>query len=119
MSTDRDRELTPAIQGAVDELQGLIRGRYPLADFAISSGEDDPEAVHLNTTVDVEDPDEVMDLVIDKVLELQIEQGLPVHVIPLRPLHRVLDEMHAQASSRTRHRHQTLLDDVAPRSRSR
>ena len=29
-------------------------------------------------------PDDVMDLVADRLLELQVDQGLPVHVVPLR-----------------------------------
>jgi hypothetical protein len=28
--------------------------------------------------------------VIDRVMELQVEEGLPIHVIPLRPIARVL-----------------------------
>jgi hypothetical protein len=85
-----EREISPQLQQALEELQGLIQKRYPTATFAVSRGEDDPESIHLVTTVDVEDTDAVLDVVIDRVLQLQVEAGLPVHVIPVRPIERVL-----------------------------
>jgi len=85
-----EREISPQMQHALEELQGLIQKRYPTATFAVSRGKDDPESIHLVTTVDVEDTDAVLDVVIDRVLQLQIEAGLPVHVIPVRPIERVL-----------------------------
>jgi hypothetical protein len=36
-------------------------------------------------TVDVEDTDAVVDVYIDRLVTLQIEEGLPVYVVPLRP----------------------------------
>ena len=48
-----------------------------------------PEVTHLTTTVDVDDPDEVVDLVIDRMLELTIDEGIPVYVIPIRTPERV------------------------------
>jgi hypothetical protein len=80
------------IQQAISELEGLIRSRYPSATFAVGIG-DDPEGVYLVPTVDVEDTDVVMDVVIDRLLQLQIDEGLPVYVVPIRPLERVLAEM--------------------------
>jgi hypothetical protein len=80
------------IQRAISELKGLISSRYPMATFAVSLG-DDPEGVYLTATVDVEDTDAVMDVVIDRLLELQVDEGLPVYVVPIRPLERVLAEM--------------------------
>jgi hypothetical protein len=77
-------KLDDAVQQAVDELRGLILQRYPDATFDIQRGPDDPEAVLLITIVDLDDPDEVMDLVIDRMMELQIEHGAPVFVVPLR-----------------------------------
>src|SRR5436305_349516 len=86
-------EHIPHIQQALDELQRMILQHYPDATFAVSRGEDDPKSIHLNATVDVEDTDEVLDVVIDRVLDLQVEEGLPIHVIPLRPIGRVLEEL--------------------------
>ncbi|MAG35180.1 MAG: hypothetical protein CL878_02885 [Dehalococcoidia bacterium] len=41
-------------------------------------GEDDPEAIHLDATANVEDLEEVVDVVIDRVVELQLEEELPI-----------------------------------------
>lgn len=85
----------PRIQRAVEELKGLIHNRYPSATFEVFEGED-PEGVYLRTTVDIEDRDEVIDTVIDRSLEIQIDEGLPVYVIVVQPLERVLKEMESQ-----------------------
>jgi hypothetical protein len=80
---------SPQMHEALIELEGMIRERYPTAIFAVGPGEDDPDAVHLTAIVDVDDPDEVMDLVVDRVMELQAEAALPLHVIPIRTPERV------------------------------
>jgi hypothetical protein len=76
-------------QGAVEELQGLIQQHYPAATFEVQRGQDDPEAIHLVTTVDLEDTDAVFDLVLDRMMDLQIEADVPVFVVPVRPPERV------------------------------
>jgi hypothetical protein len=40
--------------------------------------------VHLIAAVDVDDLDDVTDLVIKRMMEIQIEDGLPIFVIPTR-----------------------------------
>ena len=84
MTREREPRLTAKMQGAVGELEELIRGRYPDASFRVVRSPDDGRSVHLLATVDVEDRDEVMDLVVDRVMQLQIEDGLPLHVVPVR-----------------------------------
>lgn len=74
----------PRIAAAVAELEALIKDHYPTARFAVGPAPDEPDAVHIIATVDLDDPDEVADLVMDRMLTLQIEEGLPVHVIPIR-----------------------------------
>ncbi len=93
----------------------MLQQRYPDATFEVAPGEDNPEGVHLITTVDVEDTDQVLDLVMDRVLELQIEAGLPVHVIPEQPLTQVLDEIR---HPRPRVTPRIELDTIAPLTRS-
>src|SRR3989344_5690124 len=78
---------------AIEELKGIVRERYPTATFEIARLEDDPTAWQLITTVDIENPHDVMDIVVDRVLTMQIEENIPVHVIPIRPLERVLEEL--------------------------
>ena len=80
----------PRIVAAVDELTRLITGRYPDAQIDVSEG-DDPDGVYLTATIDIDDPDEVTDLVIDRTMALQIKEELPVYVVPIRPISRVMD----------------------------
>ena len=54
----------------------------------------------LVTTVDLDDPDEVGDLVVDRVAELVAEEHIPVHVIPVRTPERIKAALAQQASSR-------------------
>ena len=51
--------------------------------------------------VDVEDPDAVLDVVLERVLELRVEAGVPVHVIPLRPPERVVHTLQHQRTHPT------------------
>src|SRR3954471_15205810 len=73
----------PRMRAAITELEDLIRSQYPEATFTVSHGTDDPEAIHIYATVDLEDTEPVVDLVLERELELLAEEGLLVHVIPL------------------------------------
>src|SRR5712691_3264729 len=59
------------------------------------------EGVYLVTTVDIADTDEVIDVIGDRLVELQVDEGLPIYVTPLRPIQRVIAELRQreQASS--------------------
>jgi hypothetical protein len=89
----------PRMQEAIMELQGLIRQHYPNTAFEVVHG-DDPMGMYVLATVDVEDTEAVVDVYIDRLLELQIDAGLAVYVVPVRPLARVLDS--ADAGNRER-----------------
>ena len=80
---------TPHMQAAIMELQGLILQHYPNTTFDVVHG-DDPTGIYVLATVDVEDTEAVVDIYIDRLLELQIDAGLTVYVVPVRPLARVL-----------------------------
>ncbi len=69
-------------------MQEVIQRHYPTATFAIDQG-DDPEGWYMTAMVDVDDPDEVVNIVIDRLMELQVDDGLPVYVIPVRTPQRV------------------------------
>ncbi len=86
----------PRIQEAVEELRRLIAGRYPDARFDVFE-RDDPEGVRLRATVDIEDTDEVMDVVLDALYDIQVERGLPVYVVTEQPLPRVAEQLRARA----------------------
>jgi hypothetical protein len=87
-------------RAAVDELQQMILARYRTATFQVSRSQDDPRAVHLTTIVDLDDPGEVLDLVIDRVIDFQVDEDIPVHVIPMPTPSRILAEMSARERRR-------------------
>jgi hypothetical protein len=80
---------TPQMQAAIMELQGLILQHYPDTTFKVVHG-DDPTGIYVLATVDVEDTEAVVDVYVDRLLELQIDAGLTIYVVPVRPLARVL-----------------------------
>lgn len=89
----------PCVVAALAELQALITARYPSAVFSVARGED-PDGVYLTATVDVEDTDEVVDTFIDRMVTMQIEEGLPVYVLPIRPPDRVVTMLHGRQPAR-------------------
>jgi hypothetical protein len=78
------KELDERVRQAVAELRATILERYPAATFVLTRSPDDPRSIHLEAIADVDDPDEVGDLVIDRVVEMQAEEGISIHVIPLQ-----------------------------------
>lgn len=84
------------MQAAVDALRDLICQKYPGTTFQVMRDWDEPENVNLIATVDVDDPDEVLDLVDERLEQFQVEERIPVHVIPIRTPERVLAEMEAR-----------------------
>lgn len=89
------------IMQALGEVQALIQRRYPTASFFITEGED-PVGMYLTATVDVDDTDEVVDVFIDRLLELQVDERLPIYVLPVRPIERVLHDLRTPRSVRPR-----------------
>jgi hypothetical protein len=93
-------ELEPARTRAVGGLTGMIRARYPGTRFRVRPGVDDPETTYLVATVDIDDPDEVLDLVMDRLVRLQGEDRLPISVLPIHTPERVARTMHQAAAAR-------------------
>src|SRR4051794_6209567 len=103
MENERGLLNDPRIKEAVEELQRLITGRYPGAQFDVfvrDDPSDDPKGVRLQATVDVEDLDDVMDTVIDALYDIQVERGLPVYIVTQQPLSRVAEELRARGKHR-------------------
>jgi len=92
MKTENPIRLTPRMKEAIDELKGLITARFSQATFVVEEGFD-PEGVYLVTTVDIADTDDVIAVIGDRLVELQVDEGLPVYVTPLRPIERVVAEL--------------------------
>lgn len=96
MTAERRPETDPRVQAALSHLQALLEAHFPQATFMIVRG-DDPEGVYLVVTVDVEDTDAVLDVVIDDLFHLQVEELLPIYVMPALPLSRVAARVDARA----------------------
>ena len=100
MTLEHNTPPDPRIDVAVAELADLVRRRYPTATFEVTQ-EEDPDGTYLTATVDVEDTDEVIDVVIQRLLELEIEEELPVYFVPVRPLSRIAEQrQHTSPASR-------------------
>lgn len=80
------------LDAAIAEMKALIMARYPDAAFDIALGED-PVGTYLTATVDVDDTDEVFDVVVERLLEMQVEELLPLYVIPVRPIDRIMADL--------------------------
>lgn len=75
----------PRMAAAIKEITEMILRSYPGTSFTVDfDAEEQQEAVFVTAVVDVDDPDEVVDCFIDRVLTLQIDEGLPLHIIPIR-----------------------------------
>ena len=82
----------PRMSAAIAEMEERILARYPDATFEVATGED-PDGIYLTATVDIDDTDEVFDLIVGRLLEMQVEESLPLYVLPVRPIGRVLADL--------------------------
>jgi hypothetical protein len=83
-------QLSPSMETAVDMIERLVTGRFPDATFEPGYGED-PEGIHLTVTVDREDMGDVVDLSIDRLVNMQVEEHLPLYVVPVPTIKRSLE----------------------------
>jgi hypothetical protein len=70
------------MQHAITEVQARIRAVYPDATFRLIEGED-PPGFYLDAYTDAEDAFAVLDLVSDWLVDLSVNEGVHLHVIPL------------------------------------
>ncbi len=113
MRTEHDLNLDRPMERAIEQLKAAITEQYPQAAFVIVRGEDS-DGIYLKTIVDLEDVDQVVDSIRDKLYELQVERALPIYVVPLQPIDRVLKEL-----SRPRQRSRPRIDWQAQPSPAR
>jgi hypothetical protein len=102
------------MQRAIAELEQAISAQYPSASFEVVQAEDDPHIIHLITTVDVDDPDEVGDLVIDRVAQLVAEEHLPIHVIPVQTPERIQAAVAERRAAARPARSISLVKHISP-----
>src|SRR5215208_2353585 len=89
--------ITPRAQAALDELQALIAAHFPQATFAVEKGYE-PAGIYLVATVDIDDTDEVVEVFIDRLVDVQVEDRIPVYVTVHQPWERVIAQLREQQS---------------------
>jgi hypothetical protein len=92
------RSLAPRMQRAIDELSSMILASYPQAQFEVRPHPEEPSTTLLVATVDVEDLDEVLDLVFERMEQPRIEDDVPILVLPIHPIERVAAMLAARAN---------------------
>jgi hypothetical protein len=70
------------LQRVMTEAQARIRAVYPEAIFRLVEGED-PPGFYLDAYTDAEDAFAVLDLVSDWLIDVSVNDGVHLHVIPL------------------------------------
>jgi hypothetical protein len=70
------------VQHAIAEVEARIRAVYPEATFRLVEGED-PIGLYLDAYTDAEDAFAVLDLISDWLVDLSVNAGVHLHVIPL------------------------------------
>ncbi len=79
MTAERSIVIDEPMQEAINELKGMIRDKFPTAVFAAAPGED-PAGIYLDATVDTDEVDEVLDVVRERLFQLQVDEGLPIYM---------------------------------------
>jgi hypothetical protein len=70
------------MQRVIAEVEARILAVFPEATFRLVEGED-PVGLYLDAYTDVEDAFAVLDLVSDWLVDLSVNAGVHLHVIPL------------------------------------
>ncbi len=71
----------PRMQAAIAEMQAIISERHPTATYSVRPVGDMP-GIWMIATVDLDDADDIIDFFSDRLLEIQLTEGLPLHVLP-------------------------------------
>jgi hypothetical protein len=66
----------------VDELKKTILERHPEATFELGPGGENPTAIFLDAYVDLDDPFEILDEIGERVVDIQVDEGVPLFVMP-------------------------------------
>ena len=91
--------ITPRMECAIDEMKGLIAARFPDATFVVYQGYESV-GIYLEAQVDIDDTDEVMEVFSDRLVDLQVDEGLPLYVVPTQPIERVIAQLEEQQQGR-------------------
>jgi hypothetical protein len=90
-------KVDPRMQAAIDELEQMVLARYPSTTFEVGGDPEGGDAVFVRAVVDVDDPDEVTAIVIDRMVDLLVDEGLPVYIVAVRsPIHEAAERQRQQ-----------------------
>lgn len=101
MTVEQEHSTDAKMQAAVAELQELIRSHYPSTTFTVGEAED-PDGVYMRAVVDVDDTDEVIAVFLDRLVDLQVKDELPIYVVPVRTPERIAAFQQRQHDARSR-----------------
>jgi len=87
---DADGNVNERARAAIDELKHSILSRHSDATFIVHPGFDDPRSISLEVYVDLDDPHQILEEIIDRVVDIQVDEGIPLHVLPLHTPERAL-----------------------------
>lgn len=82
----RGKRLIREARVYVEELQNRILQRFPDATFRTYHRYEPVEGIYIDVYVDTDNGFEVLDLVNDRAVDILIETGIPIYVIPLQGL---------------------------------
>jgi len=68
---------------AAEELKATILAKYPDAQFNLTRAPDDPHLWLLWTFADVDDPEEVSWLVVERAVDMLAEDHIPIQVVSM------------------------------------
>ncbi len=88
MTIEQSPLTDPKMQAAIAELQNLILDHYPTATFTVGAAED-PEGIYMRAVMDIDDTDDVIALILDRLVDLQVQDELPLYVVPVRTPERI------------------------------
>jgi hypothetical protein len=72
----------PRLQEVITEAQARIVSVYPEAKFQLRAGQE-PAGIYLDAYTNADDGFCVLELVSDWLVDLSVEEGLDLHVVPL------------------------------------
>ena len=103
--------ITPRAQAALDELQAMIAARYPEAAFSVYTWYD-TAGIFLEATIDVDDTQEVLDVFMERLVDIQVEDGVPVYVRVSQPPERAWAQRLTYQERQTRRILESLPDRI-------
>jgi hypothetical protein len=67
---------------AIAEVQATIKAAFPEATFKVYQGTD-PEGIYIDAYTRADDGFEILDLISERLVDVCVEEGLGIYVVPL------------------------------------